>query len=361
MGIGSILQAASSFLRAERRNVRQFDVPWRRRLWLYRHGFLSSKDGIWDPTDRTVDRYLSDLASRRLGRLGGHYGVGLRNKLLFHLLVSRTHGDLLPAVCGLIRDGHFVGTGAVGGLASVDELAARLAETRLVVKPVSAEKGDGVRVLDGRTGEFEVDGVRRPWESLPATLASDRDLLVTEYVQQADYARTVFPGATNTLRILTMIDHETGEPFVASAVHRFGTTASAPIDNWVAGGVSARVDSKTGELGQTVRHAAGDDAPTWHKRHPETGVPIAGSVVPEWDRIEKTVLGLARTYGSLWPHVGWDVVVEDESATISVLEGELRSAGTDQQAHAPLLADDRVRRFYAHHGVIDSDGPEGTR
>jgi hypothetical protein len=362
MKLGSLLDAAITFCRAEARNVRRFDVPWRRRLWLYRHGFLSSKAAIWNPSDRTVDRFLTDLESRRLPRIGGRYRMVLRNKLLFHLLVSRTHDQLLPSLHGIVRDGRLVETDQYDWLESFEAVERRLAEERLVAKPVTAEKGDGVRVLDGRTGGVTVDGETRPGASLPEMLASDRDLLLVEHVEQATYAATVFPDATNTLRVLTMIDPDTGEPFIASAVHRFGTATSAPIDNWVAGGASAAVDTETGELGRTVWHPRPGSDPTWHDVHPETGAQIAGTVVPGWDGVKATVLDLAEAHGWLWPHVGWDVVVEDEQATVTVLEGELHSAGTDQQAHAPLLADERVRRFYAHHGVLDSteDGVSGA-
>ena len=45
----------------EGRNLREHDVPLRRRLWLYRHGFLSSWDAIYDLSPATVDDYLSDV------------------------------------------------------------------------------------------------------------------------------------------------------------------------------------------------------------------------------------------------------------------------------------------------------------
>ena len=362
MRLVGLLDAGVTFLRAELRNVRRFDVPWRRRLWLYRHGFLSSKDRIWNPTDGTVDRYLTDREYRRLGRIGGSYGEVLRNKLLFYLLVARVGGSnqqVLPTVYGVVRDGELLESERFGELPSCEAVDRRLRSERLVVKPVTAEKGDGIRVLDGRSGQLLVNGERRPWASLAETLASDRDLMLMEYVEQAEYAERVFPGSTNTLRILTMIDPATGDPFIASAVHRFGTAASEPIDNWVAGGVSTRIDPETGELGRTVWHPASASRPTWHETHPETGAQIRGTEVPGWDRVKERVLRLAETHGWLWPHVGWDVVVADAGGTISVLEGELQSAGSDLQAHEPLLADERVRRFYVHHGVVD--GERGMR
>lgn len=357
MGLGSLLDAATKFLRSELENVRRFDVSWRRRLWLYRHGFLSSKDAIWDLSAATVDDYLSDVDYRGIGRIGGPGVDCLTNKLLFHLLVSRTHAELVPTVYGLIREGTVVPTAEFEGPASIDELLARLELESLVLKPVSAAKADGIRILDGQGGALRLDGRPIERDELVDSLTSDRDLLVMERVEQAAYAAAIYPDATNTIRILTMVDEEMGEPFIAAASHRFGTDASAPVDNWVVGGLSAPIDIETGELGRAVWQP--DEVASWSESHPDTGATIAGTVVPSWDRIVAQVLDLASTYEWLWPHVGWDVVVQDDAGSIAVLEGELASGGTDLQAHGPLLADDRVRRFYREQGVLPASPHKG--
>lgn len=121
----------------------------------------------------------------------------------------------------------------------------------------------------------------------------------------------------------------------------------------MSGGLSAPIDVETGELGAAVLQPEAEV--TRSEAHPNSGAKIAGTTVPSWDRIVTQVLDLAGTYGWLWPHVGWDVVVQDDGGSIAVLEGELVSGGTDLQAHGRLLADDRVRRFYRNHGVLSVD------
>lgn len=350
MNLIDLLPVARSFLRSELDNVRRYDVPWRRRLWLYRNGFLSSKGAVWDLDEETVDQYLSDVEYRAAGRIDEPYGGSLKNKVLFHLVVSRTHGHLLPEVYGLVREGDIVDTGRLGELQSFRELAGLLEDERVVVKPVTAAKGDGVRILDRRDAKPRLrDGT----DSLAETLDDDRDLLLVEHVGQADYASNIYPGATNSLRVLTMVDPQSGEPFIATATHRFGTAASGHIDNWSAGGISAGVDLDTGELESAVAPTGnGADRLDRVETHPDTGARIAGASVPEWRAVKDTVLELAATYGWLWPHVGWDVVVRDDAGSVAVLEGEPQSVDADQQAHEPLLAQERTRRFYEHHGVL---------
>lgn len=353
MRVSKVLKLARTFLSAEFRNVRQFDLPWRYRLWLYSRGFLSSNGALWEPTAGTVDRYLSDIEYHRSKRIDRPYSQGLKNKLLFRLLVARTHDHLLPDLYGLVRDGRFVESERFGTVGSVDQLIARLADESVVLKPVQAAKGAGIHVLEWTDGQVHVDGrpVRR--ETVRATLADGPDLLAEERVQQADYAAEIVPGSTNTIRLLTMVDPESGDPFIATASHRFGTDASGHRDNWSAGGISAGVELDSGRLGRAVRNpATAGDVGGRLATHPETGARIEGVEVPGWQRITATVRDLAAEYGSLWPQVGWDVVVRDGQGSIAVLEGEPQSVDSDQQAHGPLLADQRVRRFYEHHGVL---------
>lgn len=353
MGLLTAFDSVTSALETELRGDASTDLTWGRRLWLYRNGFLSCRDGVWDLTPETIDLYLSDVESRRTGAIDAPYDGVLRNKLLFHMVVARTHDRLLPDTYGVLRDGRVVDAGH--GDSSFEEVLDRLREGPIVAKPVVGAKADGVQVLDRRGNRFSLNG--RPIErtALRDALAEGRDRLLTEYVDQAAYAARIAPASTNTIRVLTMIDPETAEPFVARAVHRFGTPASSPVDNWGAGGLSARIDPETGSLSRAVASPHGDGAVGgWVDRHPESGVRFADTVVPKWDRIEATVLDLARVYGHLWPHVGWDVVVRDDTGSVAVLEGEPRSVDADLQAHGPLLADDRVREFYEHHGVLSS-------
>lgn len=362
MDVSALVHDGRSFLSAEAENVRRFDVPWRRRLWLYRNGFLSSRDVVWELSPDTVGGYLSDRQVGATGRIDEPYAVALKNKRLFQAVVSGTHGHLLPAVYGVARQGRIVGDARGGGVVddveaprvrSVEDLVALLEDEPVVAKPAVGDNGSAVRVLASRDGQLLVDGRPVSRSAFEAVLATPWDLLLVEHVSQADYAAAVYPDATNSLRILTMVDPDTGEPFVAVAAHRFGTAASGAVDNWSAGGISARVDPDSGELGPAVASLAREaDAGRWMATHPDTGTAIEGRVVPGWATVRETVLDLAAEYGGLWPYVGWDVVVTDDAGAVVVLEGSRKSADEDLQAHRPLLAGDRTRRFYEHHGIV---------
>jgi hypothetical protein len=175
--------------------------------------------------------------------------------------------------------------------------------------------------------------------------------LVCEFIEQAPYAAELYPGSANTLRMLSMWDPETDEPFVTFAVQRIGTERSAPVDNFSRGGLSAEVDLVSGELNQAV-HSPYTGSLDWHDTHPETGAQIAGVEVPDWRALRDGILDIAAQFPQL-PYVGWDVLITDEGE-FTIIEANSCTDVT-LQVHRPLLDDPRARRFYEHHDIIPAD------
>ncbi|ESP90053.1 sugar-transfer associated ATP-grasp domain-containing protein [Candidatus Halobonum tyrrellensis] len=177
------------------------------------------------------------------------------------------------------------------------------------------------------------------------------EYLVSEFVRQADYADRLFPDAVNTLRVVTLNDDADG-PFVAGAVHRVGTAASAPVDNWSRGGLSVEI-AGDGTLSDGARWSSAGEL-RWFDAHPDTGDPLAGVEMPGWPAVRERILWMAAALPSL-PHIGWDVVLTDEGdgendPGFVVIERNSHPGVETLQVHRPLLDDPRVRRFYERHG-----------
>src|SRR5690606_27962680 len=144
-------------------------------------------------------------------------------------------------------------------------------------------------------------------------------------------------------------DVDTGEPFVVSAVHRFGTARSAPTDNTSRGGIRSVVDRDTGRL--QAGHAVWASERGKHKVfdvHPDTGVRLTGELLEGWDEVKATVLELVARLPFLI-YVGWDAAITESG--IVIVEGN-HSPDLWQQVAGPYLADPRVKRFLQHHRVI---------
>lgn len=351
----AVMHLVREALATEVPNLKRFDMPVVRRLWLYRHGFTSSRGPIYRLRPDTVDQYLNDVQHMRTTDINGDAKVALEDKLLFHLLLSDDHDRTVPELLCRSPPDEAVAPAPNGSIATMADLESALRGGRAVVKPRVSSGGFDVHVLSADADSLAIDGTPTTRSAFVETLAEMPDSIVVEYVSQADYARRIYPDSTNTLRLLTMLDVDSGEPFVAAAVHRFGAEDSGVVDNWSSGGLSAPVDRGTGELGTAAVSPKGDRAspgPARVSRHPDTGSDIRGTVVPGWDSIVSAVLDLASSYRSLWPYVGWDVLVTSDTGELTVLEGNAIPDVDLLQAHRPLLDDPRVRRFYDHHGVL---------
>lgn len=102
----------------------------------------------------------------------------------------------------------------------------------VILKPAQGMKGGGVVRLERSDESCKLNGRVADKAAVAALVASLDDYLIEACVTQADYVAQIFPGAANTLRIVTMRDVDRGhEPFVAAAIHKFSTAATTPTDN----------------------------------------------------------------------------------------------------------------------------------
>ena len=326
-----------------------FHPGWGERLRAWRKGFLSRNYRWFGLDGRDASDYLSDRV-RYLGTssINEPYANVLDDKLLFHE-VFRRHDGLLPDAYALLRKGQVIPLSAEG-VASVDAVLDLLTvERRLILKPTTGGGGAGVTVLERcADGRFSVGGEPRSRDETREFLATRREQIVEQYVECAAYARAIYPGTSNTIRVLTVWEEETEQAFLPYAIHRFGTRRSNGVDNFARGGVAAWIDVETGTMGPVVSMGP-DGRPAYSRVHPETGAAVEGVIVPHWARLAERMVALAADYPFI-PYVGWDLVITD--AGMRIFEGNSFTGAEVFQLQRPLLAHPRLRRFYQRRGVI---------
>jgi hypothetical protein len=310
--------------------------PLQTRLAAARLG-LSAHSYLWlglDDPGADPDRYLRSVDPIR--RLNHRHVVPLHNKYTFQLL-TEPHLPALPELYGVIDEGVFRPHAA----AEDDVLAVLERVGRLVLKPTRGGKGDGVDFLDRTEDGLVLNGdpVNRP--TLRDRLGGLDEYLVTEFVEQHDYAATIFPDATNTLRVHTVFDRRTDEADVVRVVHRFGSTSSAPTDNWSRGGYCVPVDAETGRLKRLLLV----DGPTRSalERHPATGATIEGVTVPYWERVRELVREAAALHRYA-PLIGWDIVVTADGPVL--IEANARPSKELLQLERGLLDDPTFQALF---------------
>jgi len=316
----------------EWRNARGRPHP---QLWA--HGLFSDRAGLY-PLDRFHrDLFLNDWEIEgRLGRINPPESLPLLgDKLLFHLLLDRLRVPVRrPALAGLVTRGHFT---PLGDFATWQDAA----DEPLITKPLRGSGGRGVVRLDRGSPVPHGDG-----------------LLIERCIKPHPYARAIFPGAINTVRIMTATDPDNGEIFILGAAHRFATMLSAPTDNRKKGGIVSAIEPESGVLSAAIGVGAGNRRLV-HRVHPETGGSIENVVVPHWQAVKDAAFVLARTFPEL-VLVGWDLAVAEDGPV--VIEGNATLPNPNlMQAHAPLLLDARPRRFFEHHGIITGQRAQQAR
>ncbi len=343
-------------LRFLRQRSEPVSIGLRNQWKMWRNGFFSQSYLVYrldknDPAD-----YVTDDVQFRLAMLiNGYYAVALYDKLYQTLLLG-CFPECVPPTHGLLRDGRlsFLGRSdslPVAGLP--DFLCCR---RRLVLRPLTGNQGEGFYFLEQRDGAILLNSREITEPELLRRAASWQDYLVTDFIDQHPYSARIFPGSTNTVRILTLWDDETQEPFVAAAVHRFGTEAIAPIDSWSRGGVAAGIHIETGRLRQATPKPL-REKPSFRSCHPDTGERIEGVIIPHWETVKHEVLRMAAALHFI-PYIGWDIVVTEKG--LQVIEANNGPGLILFQVHEPLLLRPRVRRFFEKH-VERLSGPRAEK
>jgi hypothetical protein len=327
-------------------------TPLRTRLRMWSKGFLTQSYSVFELDRNDPAHYLPDFPRYiRTPRINGRFSPLLNDKVLFH---SLTRGLIpIPKHVGAIFGGRFVPmVPAAASLADRDDVIVELCRSRgaLVVKPRDGSYGEDVSILKYDAAANAI--VRNGQPVAPADLAPGRfkpDMIVTDFVRQAEYSRRIFAGTTNTIRLLTLVDPDNGRAFAAIAVHRFGSSKSGAVDNFSAGGYSAPINLETGVMGKLAGYPYNGPPVPRHDAHPETGERVAGLQVPHWPLIRDGLLHAAERF-AFAPYIGWDVVVTDDG--YSVIEGNNHTGTPALQVNQGLLVDERVERFNRHHRVL---------
>lgn len=96
------------FLETELETYDSGDVAFHRRLWLWRRGFLSRSDAIYDLDDGHHQAYLTDFERFvRTPLINGTWNVTLTNKLIFHWLMERFDAQQ-TTIYGIVRNDRYM-------------------------------------------------------------------------------------------------------------------------------------------------------------------------------------------------------------------------------------------------------------
>ena len=108
-----------------------------------------------------------------------------------------------------------------------------------------------------------------------------------------------------------MRDVDTHEMKVFFAVQRIGRKETIPEDNGSKGGLVANIDLETGMLSEA---RCLKELGTWEV-HPDSGNPIKGVVIPDWDGIKKEILDVCKKIPYM-DFMAWDLLITEEGPCV---------------------------------------------
>ncbi len=268
-------------------------------------------------------------------------GLNLRNRALVerenpralrHLADDKIRAKAVLAEAGVPTPRTLVATSSLGEVPQTLERLSR--ETAFVIKPARGAGGRGILVIVGHDGDafLRADNQRLAPTELRRHLAEivfgaySRTLedvaLVESLVRQHPALRVLSPAGLCDVRVLVL----KGRPVLAMA--RIPTRRSAGRANLHAGGLGLAVDLDSGRVGRALQRGRVLD------HHPDTGLELAGRVLPHWPELLGTAVRAARAFPL--GYLGVDLCV-DETRGPLVLEVNVRAGLEIQNVCAATL------------------------
>ena len=328
-------------------NIRQI-------IWCYLNGFLPKEYFVYNLSCNDYRKYLPQLNNIRKASINGQFGHVLGNKIMFERQIKSVienigHLNVIDNI-GYIDDSTLKSFHKDLKTGNFNSLIDFLEKKDLILKPISGSKGSGVLLLQKKDQNYLLNNIEMNWAEIVVKLSSLNDYLIQERFVQVGFSHDIYPVSLNTIRICTMIDPENNQPFIAYAIHRFGSQDSGYTDNFSTGGISARI----GLDGKLSKGKSVDKEGKIHtfEFHPLSNKRIFNEQIPAWENITWSLLEMIRRMPYL-KHVGWDVIFSN--GEIYILECNIGPGVNLIQIHQPLSEITQAWKFYKVYGFIDSD------
>ena len=312
-------------------------VDRQRKKELRMRGFLPNSDHYFDYDRYGYEAYITQRDYQKLHPVNGTFSRLIDNKAFVPILF-RNHPEWLPDISISIDRGR---VNYAYGIARNNQTAGELLKEavkktgKLITKPVSDSSGNKVQLLTGENIDAFIE----------EKLYSQRKYLVNNVLENEAYASAIWPHALNTIRVV-FFKTARGTNRIFRILHRFGTKESGYVDNTNKGGMASVVDRQKGILDKAYIFAAstrhGD-----YEHHIDTGAQIAGFIIPDWPRKQKTIQQIVDQLDFL-DYGGIDLATTPDGLKIieiNSLPGMILS-----QLEEPALLDEEFSEFIYSKG-----------
>lgn len=318
------------------------------RKWWNKRGFLSEKELMYDKSK--VHLYVSDIEMMFLGeRLNMIYKTVSNDKFVFYRFLNPI-ANVIPIKMYISNVGQI--SFIEPDITNEQEFITSLKNNaKYLIKPIDGGGGKGVETIcyDNKNKMISIDNNLYSKKDLFSYIKSFRRAIIQPFIESSGYAKKVFPGCLNTLRVITMINPETNRPFIAAVAHKFATSNNRIADNWKQngeGGLLCYVDKQTGIIGNGYLYPKNKNTFIPLDKHPDTNEYFKNIQIPNWHLFTEQMIDLASKLDIL-KFIGWDVSWDGQN--ILVIEANYNPDTTLNQIFMPFLLDNEVKKFYMHY------------
>ncbi len=279
--------------------------------WAHKRGFYSYRIKQYGLTEENYRDMLSDYEYKRLRPINGWYQKWLWDKVFMYYVMSPYH-DVLPKHFYRIvpmPDGNKIISFDLNADhdADISDLIALITEQkRIVAKPAIGSHGQGFYKMEWDAEQSCIrinNDAYTEMEFADFIKQLDKPYFLSEYVEMHEHLKRIYDGVVGTVRV--MVIDIGGQPKVASAYMRIGSSKTGHTDNLDSGGLVARVNAETGRYDEV--EMLWDHKYVLCDTHPDTGTELQG-YLPNWEFIKER---LAEIAAYLYPleYLGFDVVI----------------------------------------------------
>ena len=320
-------------------------------------GFRSDQWIYYNLSNNDPKEYISDFEWYFTKDINRQYRVIMDNKLIFTEIFSK-YLDV-PEVYFYIKNGK------LSNFCSNKNLTYEIIEKinkkkNLILKPVIGGEGLNVHLISKSMMEYKKNLQNNPdllyfdnqlidIKKLMSLLSCMDEYIITEFIEQHNYAEKLYNRTTNTIRLITLNNPSTGKIIIPDAIHRIGRDASFPVDNFSKGGLSVEIGLDSGCLGRAASFYNYQGKKLIHlSNHPDTNEHITGITVPYWDKIKSKLIEIASKFPYIF-FIAWDIVVTEKG--FSVIEIN-RSSGLNIFQIFGGMRNSNLGDFYRFHQRI---------
>lgn len=179
------------------------------------------------------------------------------------------------------------------------------------IKLIDGECANGVFQVQVKDGCIIVDGVQKTLGDFREMIEGGK-FLVQERIYQHEKMSSIFPNATNSVRITSLFDKEKNDVVFLPCFLKIGL-GNMTVDNWAIGGLIVGLDIDTGKLSEWAYYKPGYGKKT--QTHPDTNVVFKDFKVPFFNEAKQMIHDFHMQLKDVHS-IGWDITITPDGPCI---------------------------------------------